>query len=355
MKNKFDLFNDVKNDLDNMEEIKLSDDEKKRISNMAIKNIKKNKKNFNKKGIIAATLMIGITGSFFLTNENVMAQVQNIGRKIESFLNRDDDSFKEYKKEILQVSEDKGIEFILHEALLDDEELYISSSVNYKNVDRSKLKNNKGYLNIIPSEVNYEVLVNGEKFDSYGFSSSYEYNEDGIVDILLVVDMKDMDLKNNYDIKLGIREMETQVKNDGNELIKGKWDLEFEIDGAKQANSIKTIDINKNIEIDYKGNKILVEVEKLVVSPISMSLKYKSDEEWLQMSNYDLGFEFLDDDNKKLDASNKGGDIQDGMSYKYMIDREIKKLTVIPVIVEYNKVFGQKKEFEDKAIEININ
>lgn len=210
-------------------------------------------------------------------------------------------------------------------------------------------------MNIIPSEVNYEVLVNGEKFDSYGFSSSYEYNEDGIVDILLVVDMKDMDLKNNYDIKLGIREMETQVKNDGNELIKGKWDLEFEIDGAKQANSIKTIDINKNIEIDYKGNKILVEVEKLVVSPISMSLKYKSDEEWLQMSNYDLGFEFLDDDNKKLDASNKGGDIQDGMSYKYMIDREIKKLTVIPVIVEYNKVFGQKKEFEDKAIEININ
>lgn len=46
MKNKFDLFNDVKNDLDNMEEIKLSDDEKKRISNMAIKNIKKNKKKF---------------------------------------------------------------------------------------------------------------------------------------------------------------------------------------------------------------------------------------------------------------------------------------------------------------------
>lgn len=63
--------------------------------------------------------------------------MNNIGRKIENFLYKEEDSFEKYKKDILEVSEDKGIKFMLHEVMLDDEELYISASVDYNKFDRS--------------------------------------------------------------------------------------------------------------------------------------------------------------------------------------------------------------------------
>lgn len=68
--------------------------------------------------------------------------MNNIGRKIENFLYKEEDSFEKYKKDILEVSEDKGIKFMLHEVMLDDEELYISASVDYNKFDRSVWKLN---------------------------------------------------------------------------------------------------------------------------------------------------------------------------------------------------------------------
>ena len=230
MKNEFDLLNDVKNDIDNIEEIILSDEEKKKISNRTIRKIKKSNKNFNRKTIIAASLALALAGSLIITNENVLAQINNMGRKIESFLRAEDDSFKKYKKDILQVSEDKGIKFMLNEVLLDDEELYISASVDYKEFDRSMLKTKyDGDLKIIPSAADpkFEIWLNNEKLDVSGAGGSYKYNDDGTVDMLLNLDMNNVDLNAIYDIKLEITEMETQPAKRDHELIQGNWLLEF--------------------------------------------------------------------------------------------------------------------------------
>ena len=114
------------------------------------------------------------------------------------------------------------------------------------------------------------------------------------------------------------------------------------------------IEVNERIEIEYRGEKIPVIIEELRVSPISMRVKYKSDETWPLDWNYNLEFEFLDETNKKVYFTSMGGSLEQGMSYKYIIDREINKLKVTPIIRKYSKFWSTKKEFKDKGIEINI-
>lgn len=357
MNNQFDMLNEVNNDIDNIEEVILSDEEKKKISNRAIKKIKKSNKGFNKKGIIAATLALALTGSLVLTNENVLAQINSIGRKIESFLRQEDDSFKQYKKDIMQVSEDKGIKFMLNEVLLDDEELYISASVDYKGFDRSTLKTKyDGDLNIIPSAADpkFEISLNGEKLDVTGAGGSYEYNDDGTVDMLLKLDMKNVDLNKVYDIKLEINTMETQPDYKDHEFIAGNWILEFKVDGNAMSKEMRIIEINKDIDLEYKGMKIPVTIDELRISPISIRLKYKEDPIERMENNMYLDFKFLDENDKTIDFISQGGNL-DGLSYKYIIDREIHKIKVVPIIIKYNRLWNTKKEFKDKAIEITIN
>lgn len=164
MKNEFNMLNDIKNEVDNIEEVLLTEDEKKKMTSRVIKKLNKPRKKANRKAVIAASLAVALTGVFALTNEDVIAQINSVGRRIESFFEKEDDSFEKYKKDIIQVVEDKGIKFMLHEAMVDDEELYISASVDYNDVDKSQLKTKyKGPLEIIPSkgEPKIQIYLNG--------------------------------------------------------------------------------------------------------------------------------------------------------------------------------------------------
>lgn len=349
MKNEFDMLNDIKNNIDSIEEISLSNEDKKNISSRVMKKIK-NKNKVSKKALVAAALSIILTGSFMLTNEKVLAQMNGIGKKIESFFGKEDDLVKEYKKDILQSSEDKGIKFMLHEVMLDDEELYISASMDYKNFDKSTLSTNyKGDLKIVPSRENpkFEILLNGNKVDVTGMGGSYNYNEDGTVDMLLKLDMNNNDLGEIYDIKINIDTMETQPNYKKNEYIKGNWNLDFKVDGNEILKEIKVIDINKKIEIENKGEAVSILVEELRISPFSMRLKYKTN------SLSEIGFKFTDENGKEIEFISQGGS-NEGLSYKYIIERDFEKIKITPTISDYGIISTKTTEFENKTIELQI-
>lgn len=357
MKNEFDILNEIKNNINHIEEVNLSDEDKKNISNRVIKKIKKNNNSGIKiKRIIASTLVIGITGSFLLTNEEVLAQINGIGRKIESFFHKEDDSLEKYKKDIVQESEDKGIKFMLHEVMLDDEELYISASIDYKNFEKSTLnKEYNGDLTIIPSQMEpkFEIELNGNPIDVTGAGGSYEYNEDETVDMLLRLDMQNNNLNEIYDIKMNIVTMEAQSNNAESEYIEGNWELAFKVDGNEIAKDMKIININEEIELDYKDMKIALAIDELRISPASMSLKYRANGVELMENNLNVEFKFTDENNEKIEFISQGGS-NEGMSYKYMIDRDIEKIKVVPVIVKHTMLSQSEKKFEDKAIEIDL-
>ncbi|MGL5087162.1 MAG: hypothetical protein ACRC68_15840, partial [Clostridium sp.] len=77
MKSKFNILNDVKNNIDNIEDVILSDNEKKNISSRVIKKINKPNKGINKKRVIAASLAFVLMGSLLFTNEEVLAQINS--------------------------------------------------------------------------------------------------------------------------------------------------------------------------------------------------------------------------------------------------------------------------------------
>lgn len=354
MKNEFDLLNDIKVEVDDIQEVKLSKEEKEKISNRVKKKVKKDR-NTNKRLIAAVALLFVLSGSIALTNETVIAKVSKIGKEIESFLGKEEESLRVYKNQILKSVEDKGIKFMLHEAILDDEELYISASIDYNDFDKSILKAKyDGDPKIIPyqAQPKFEVYLDGEKLEISGAGGSYEYNEDNTVDILLTVDMENSDLDEIYDVKLSIDNMEAQLGSKKNENIEGKWNIDFQINGKEMLDEIKVIDVNKPIELEYKNDIISIDVNQIRITPASIRFKYEYNGG--KERNISLGFEFVDENNNEIEFVSQGGN-EKGFSYKYMINKDIKTVKAIPIIYEHNILGDKMEKFEDKAIEIEIN
>ena len=382
MKNEFDDLNNVENDLDNIEEIIISEEEKEKIRSRVMGKIEKTKKSNSKnkkKMILAASFIFAITGSFALTNESVLASIENVGRSIESFFdwNKDDEvkyDFKEYKKEVIKIVTDKGIKFSVNEVVLDDRELYVSASVDYSEFDRETLKTNyDGDLKIIPanSDAKLNLLVGDNMIEATNWGGSYEYNENGTSDALFSIstdfklkdediETQDMDFNKVYKIKLKVDQMIAQIPKKEHEIIDGNWDIEFEIDGKKLLEELKITDIDKTIGFEYKGEKLEVHLGKFRVSPMSMTLDYSYDLGLFQKATNDnehLGFKFYDENNKEIDFVSQGGggngkNVME-MSTMWMIDRDISKIKIIPMIEKYS-FFGNDKKFEESAIEIDI-
>ena len=384
MKNEFDDLNNVKNDLDNIEEIIISEEEKEKIRKRVMGKIEKTKKSNSKnkkKIIIAASFIFAITGSFALTNESVLASIENVGRSIESFFdwNKDDEvkyDFKEYKKEVIKTVTDKGIKFSVNEVVLDDRELYVSASVDYSEFDRETLKTNyDGDLKIIPSnsDAKLNLLVGDNMIEATNWGGSYEYNENGTSDVLLKVstdfklkdediETQDMDFNKVYKIKLKVDQIIAQIPKKEHEIIDGNWDIEFEIDGKKLLEELKITDIDKTIGFEYKGEKLEVHLGEFRVSPMSMTLDYTYDQELFEkLINKDenLALDFYDENNEMISFNSQGGGGngkgQTELSTKWMIDREIdvSKIKVVPVIEKYNRV-GRSLKAEGTPEELNI-
>lgn len=353
MKNEFDLLNDIKVDVDDIQEIELSKEEKSRISNRVQNKVKKTKK-INRNVVAVATLLFVLSGSIVLNNETVIAKVSKIGRQIESFFDKEEESLRVYKNQILKEAEDKGIKFMLHEAILDDEELYISASIDYNDFDKSILKSKyDGDPKIIPyqAQPKFEIYLNGESVDISGAGGSYEYNADNTVDILLTADMENSKLDEIYDVKLSIDNMEAQLGVNKNENIEGKWNIDFQMNGKEMLDEIKVIDINKQIELEYKKDKISIDANQMRITPASMRFKYEY--KGVKAGDMSLEFEFVDENNNEIEFISQGGN-ETGFSYKYMIGRDITKVKAIPVIREFNLLGDKVEKFEDKAIEIEI-
>ena len=369
MKNEFDDLNGIENDLD-IEEIVLSEEEKEDMRKRVMSKVNKPKKKSKKKMIMAASLCLALGGSFALTNESVMAAVERMGKSLESFFEVEELDYKPYKKEILKEVEDKGIKFILNEAILDDEELYISTRIDYSSFDTSELKEPiTGKYNIIVDGIKEVISSEGRKIERCGSGASYNYNdEEKIVDILLSIDVEDEKrFENIYDIKLNIPSMTLQKKG-AHEKVLGNWDIEFQIDGSKIAKEVKSVEVNKEIEFVRDGKKRVVNISEFRKSPISITMDYQIIEgfndvldEREEEESYEIGFRYYDQNGEKLDFVPQGGggagDIFE-TGDRWIIDREITKIKVVPIMIHYSKggynnVFKNIK-LKDQAFEIEI-
>lgn len=393
MKNKYDLFNDMSIN-DDYEIHKLSQDEKNKLFDNLVKDINKEKKDNKKtykKVVIASVLCLSISTAL-LSNDNVLALVQNIGKQIESFLGKKEDEYNGYKVEVNQSCEDKGIKVSLLEVLLDDENLLLSMNIDTSNFDESKLKkglfsNNNYYL---PEAT---VYIDGKKFVETGGGTRYERKENNSQNFLTSLSLENIDTNNDgrsdinnyhildnldpnkdYDVKVVFDEVGvqkygliTRVINDQFEFIKGNWEFNFTVNGKKIMGETKVFDINKEISIDDEDFKALINIKQLRVSPISVKLSYTSKiGKGYRFENRDIEIELLDQNGKSINCGGSGRYNEDETYMENVLEgnlednQELKSIKILPY--QYyreknsdNLKYHHRIEYEDKAIIIDLD
>ncbi|MDU7967207.1 MAG: DUF4179 domain-containing protein, partial [Paeniclostridium sordellii] len=138
MKNKYEIFNDTKIDENNYKNINISEKDKEAIKNRMNKKIKYRKSNY-KKNILVASIPILVAGGIILSGETSMAYIQNIGKQIEHFFNKNDEELRGYKTLVNETKTDKNIDVTLNEIMLEDGELLLSLTLDDSKLDKDKL------------------------------------------------------------------------------------------------------------------------------------------------------------------------------------------------------------------------
>lgn len=393
MKNKYELFNKIDIKDDYYETYTLSENEKENLFNNLIKDIKiekeTNKKSY-KKVAVASILCLSIS-TVILSNDKVWALVENIGKQIESYLGKEENEYSGYKVQVDKACEDKGIKLGLHEVLLDDGNILLSMNLDYSNFDESTLE--KGlYLNKHYYLPNATVYMDGKKFVETGGATTYEGEKNKNQDFLISLNLERIDTDNDgraditdyqildnidtnkdYNIKVVFDEVGVQkngliprVIKDEFEFIKGNWEFEFNVNGAKIMGETKVYDINKEINIDDEDFKALINIKQLRVSPISVKLTYttKMGKEY-DFENRDIEIELLDQNGNYISAGAGGGGNEEETYMEMQLEgnlennEELESIKILPY--QYyreknsnNPKYHHRTDYEDKSIIIEL-
>ncbi|MGL5415324.1 MAG: DUF4179 domain-containing protein [Clostridium sp.] len=343
MKRDYKIFNEIKNDL-NDKKARLSKDEKEDMKSRVLNKIRKEDEknnNRNKKRVLIGAVACTLFTTLAFTNENVVAKVSEVGRSIERFFEREEDSLKEYKKDILLAKEDKGIKLIVNEAMYDVKEIIISTTVDYNNINAGLIKNKES---VIPDLGKIEVYNNGKKIENTSEGGSCEYNKDGTVDVLLTAGGFKEKLDDNIEVRIGTDKMVVQYPYKDKTEVNGDWSVKFNLNTKKLHQDMNVIRLDKDLKLKHKNKEMNIKIEDLRITPLSMRLN---------LSGGIIGFEIYDENNKKIDFISQGGSDEE-FSYKWIIDREIRKVKVVPFIINEKDGFKPEKRFEDLAFEIDI-
>ncbi|MGL4911145.1 MAG: DUF4179 domain-containing protein, partial [Romboutsia sp.] len=138
MKDKFDMFNDMKIDEDKFDKVTLTQDEKDNMKSRMKISARKGKMAHKKFTTVASVGLIAL-GCIVFTSETTWAYIENIGRQIEEFLKKDDNEFKGYKVSVNQEAINNGIKITLKELMLDDGQMILSLNLDTKGFDYSTL------------------------------------------------------------------------------------------------------------------------------------------------------------------------------------------------------------------------
>ncbi|GAA0076659.1 hypothetical protein UT300005_10370 [Clostridium sp. CTA-5] len=351
MKNQFEILNKIQNK-DNYNEENLTEQEKQAIVNRISKKIKNNKNKKYYKKATAAVLCCILLGSSLMTNEEVLAAINDkIEKTIESFFEKDEEVVKDYKQNVLKEVEDKGINFIVHEAVIDGNELLVSVSIDYSKFNTRKFntKSNEVFK-ITPnwSNFNINIIQNGEKkiLNESGITyNNNEHDKDKILNMLLTAKIENPNLKDNYTVDLNINKMNSNTDNDI--LIEGDWNLTFEVNNNDNG---KTYTIDKKIDLISQDENIDVTLEEIRVSPLLLKTRYK-----FNGSNGEkfVKFKIVDEYGKEVCAYGGGG-APEGVEYTYIPNKDMKSIKLIPGI-ENTFEIDNIKYFEDKAINIKLD
>lgn len=404
MKDKFDLFNETKIDIEEYDDIVLSSEEKDGMKKRMKSKIQYNKSNNFKKYALVGGLSVVILGTSAFTNKTTLAYMQHIGKQIEYFFNKDTEELKPYKNIVDDVSTDKGISIRLNEIMLGDGELFLNISVDDSKLDKDALglKKENGFLGID----DIKIKVGDMNFVSVSGPSTLERNKDGTTNMVMTCKLenldkngdgksdvenfdllKNVDLKKDYDISISIN----KVKYDLNKNIKtpkeieigsvgevegeyitgylsGNWAFSTSINGTNIAKDTRIYNVDKNVRLKNKNIDIDLVLKEVRVSPTKIKVMYGFKTNKYNFAKDDdypkiLGFELKDARGKSLELLSGAGGSSIGYSkgnyvesyLEYEVKKDVKKISITPIIEDWSKKVNEITTFKNQSIDIDIS
>lgn len=411
MKSKYDILNDVNIDVDKYKEIKFDNNDEFKSK---IKSKLRNRKSKYNKGLVAASLL-AIVSAGILSNENVLAYIEDICYSVSDIVNMKEDEVSTYRYNINKVAEDKDIKILFKNIILDDGKLLIDVNVDYskfnpfkeftkkqqKDWEVEKWGNRDTILSV--TDLN-EIYIDGVKFVgmSWGIGDHKRNDESKkSVDVILEQginaienETKDsyyeeinkgkfpyvIDKNKTYNFKINIKKLHLgenyelyydsyeEAEKDGGPhagTIRGNWEVDFDIKGSNLVDMSKSYKIDKDINIgmdkinknmDVRNpNKIAnINIKNIKISPLSIKLNYT----YSGINNVDI-------EKIKFKIQNENGESVNikPTSIKYTNKevitenqntlKDYSKLKIVPYIVDKDE--NIKEILYDKSIEVNID
>lgn len=364
MIDKYKVLNNEKIQFDKYSEVETDNEKMKNLMKSKIKSRKK----AHKKLLIASITAALVLGSATLTTQTTWAYINRLVTHIESFLGKDYSEFDKYKFEGNQSIENDGLVLNLGDVMLDDKQLIVSLGIDYSNFDLEKHGfNKKDFKPDLPlitigdisfpgqGGIIHQRDVRGEDKKELLYIVSLtniDTDGDGVVD-------SDFDILNalekdkDYNIKIQFKDFDIgeSKAEKGRWLSKslGNWDFNTTINTSNISNDVKTIKINKVIDIDEEGIKHKLKIDDIRISPVSAKIKMN-----LEENNSDRTY-FLsvkDENGNTLSSDNNAmSDDENTVYSNFELNGTEEKIIITPIIYSNNR----EKILESEKIEIDLH
>ncbi|MGL5347809.1 MAG: DUF4179 domain-containing protein [Peptostreptococcaceae bacterium] len=259
MKHWLELLNETKVDLNEYSEEELNDIEKMKLKQGIKQRIGKKKSNKGKNIAIASSIFILSMAAMNL--EAIADQIEKLISKnpIENFENYKGTNANGYTNIIDKTVTNNGLAITINEVIFDYENIIIMYTIEGENVDTQS-------MDIMPN-----IYLDGKKVEIAGASGTYSDKDSKLKQVTLEP-MIPISKVGKFDMKVVIGGKRDFPQD---EIIeKGKWKYSFEVSNEAMKNATNEIDIYKKITLEDGMNLV---IEKVVTTPISTTVKIKSD------------------------------------------------------------------------------
>lgn len=346
MKDIYELLNDVDIDIDEMENMGVSEFEKEKVKRDLRKSIKKNNR-WKKKGLAAAALfcaIIGSVGAVGITNPAYAAEIPVVGdifRLLDNGRTGVYDKYKENSNEINVTKESNGVSITIKDAIFD------GKTITYT----YEIKSDK-YLGESPMLSGAPLSIKGYKG---GMTGGSEIRKVGDNTYIGQDDSTIHDEKDEVSCKLNISEILATGENDSDVKISGKWNFDFNLKAIPSEKQI----INKGTEKDgIKAN-----IDSITKTSMSFIVNYSQvvpDELKDKWFNMGLEIEIKDDLGNIYKGQGNGGygNVKENTMYWSKtfgkLDKNATKLIITPKIHLSNSGGGASFDKDGNETETEI-
>ncbi|MBU3088441.1 DUF4179 domain-containing protein [Clostridium gasigenes] len=341
MKDIYELLNEAnidvtEIDINKIEEMEVSELERKRGKKKLMASIKTKKRTSKKIAMVASLVIIIGMSSIVIAKPAWAMDIPIIGDLIQNNLINNNSKYKDYIQAVGQTKSDQGIDITFESAVADNNVLNLSFVVKNNN---ESIKDNLTDALLIPTS----LKVNGKSV-STGAGASWEVIDENTVRILKSIKWDYDKLPNKLNIDIEIAELFGKT---------GNWDVSF---------ALNATEINKDTYVEKLDKVINVKgvdfnLTKLVITPLTTKLECFS-----KYTGGDLDqLEFIIIDGDGKDVKWNGGKSSSDMegerfeaSTNYINNPNTKTLNIIPWYEKYGKILPNDYEKKLPPTKINI-